>query len=170
RDAAGNAEVGAVGVASTSGTLVPVGADGRPLGPAIMYSDARGSEEAEFLNTIGREYCAKVGGKFSSSSSLAKAVWWYKRRGGKDLRWFLSPADWLSAQLTGRFGVTDFTTALKMGYDGVDLCWPDFALREAGLPPEALPEVVRPGSVIGAVAEEASSLTGLPAGTPVIAG
>lgn len=163
-------KVGAVGITSTSGTLVLVGADGNPITPAIMYSDSRGNQEAEFLNCVAPEYCGKLGVKFSSSSSLAKALWWWKRHKDSRLRWFLSPTDFLNAKLTGQLGVMDFTNALKMGYDLVELRWPDFIQRETDLPVESLPKVVRPGSIIGEVTETAARLTGLPTGTPVIAG
>jgi ribulose kinase len=39
-----------------------------------------------------------------------------------------------------------------------------------GVPDRAMPAVVRPGTQIGAVCPEAAAVTGIPVGTPIIAG
>jgi sugar (pentulose or hexulose) kinase len=61
---------------------------------------------------------------------------------------------------------TDSSHALKTAYDVERDAWPD----ALDLPADALPDVVRPGARLGEVCQAAADATGIPAGTPVIAG
>ena len=84
-------------------------------------------------------------------------------------RYLLSAADWLSGKLSGEFGISDFTNALKLGYDPESASWIE-SVRAAGLPADRLPVVRRPGQPIGQVSKAAAAETGLPPGMPVLAG
>jgi xylulokinase len=84
-------------------------------------------------------------------------------------RYILHPADWLSGKLTGEFGISDFTNALKLGYDPETSSWIG-TVRAAGLPNDLLPVVRRPSEQIGQVNSVAAAATGLPVRTPVLAG
>ena len=68
--------------------------------------------------------------------------------------------------LVGEAVPSDSSHALKSGYDPERECWPPG--RE--LPEGLLPDVVRSGSRLGEVCAAAAEETGIPAGTPVIAG
>jgi len=163
----GEAEVRGVAVTSTSGSLVVADAEGCALRPAILYDDARGVEIAEELNRQGGAQGAPLGPSFS----LVKAAW--VRRQEPELwertRYILHPADWLSGKLTGAFGISDFTNALKLGYDPESSSWIG-AVCAAGLSNDRLPVVRRPAEQIGQVSRVAAAATGLPARTPVLAG
>jgi len=167
KEASGKPELRGVAVTSTSGTLVVTDAEGRPLRPAILYDDGRGMEIAEELNRQGGARSVRLGPSFS----LVKAAW-VERHEAKlweKTRYVLSPADWLSGKLSGEFGISDFTNALKLGYDPESASWID-AVRAVGLPADRLPVVRRPGELVGRVSGVAASETGLPARTPVLAG
>ena len=163
----GEAAISGAAVTSTSGTLVVADAQGRPLRPAILYDDGRGVEIAEELNRQGGSESLRLGPSFS----LVKAAW--VARHEPDLwertRYLLSPADWLSGKLSGEFGISDFTNALKLGYDPERASWIE-SVRAAGLPADRLPVVRRPGQPIGQVSKAAAVETGLPLGMPVLAG
>src|SRR5208337_2500088 len=163
----GDVELRGVAVTSTSGSLVVADAEGRALRPAILYDDSRGGEIAEELNKQGGARSIPLGPSFS----LVKAAW--VRQQEPELwertRYILHPADWLSGKLTGEFGTSDFTNALKLGYDPESRSWIG-AVRAAGLPNDRLPVVRRPAEQIGQVSSVAAAATGLPAGTPVLAG
>jgi sugar (pentulose or hexulose) kinase len=81
----------------------------------------------------------------------------------------LHQADWIGAQFTGRFDVTDESNALKTGYDPVAREWPSW-IAQVGVAPSQLPEVKAVGSIIGQVSAEASRRFGLRAQTLVVAG
>ena len=161
----------AVAVDSTSGTILAISEDGRPLTNAIMYNDARAVGEAEDLSEVGRDLEEALGYRIRPSFSAAKLLWLRRNDGNTfDGAWkFIHAADYVSGRLTGAWAYTDHTNALKTGFDLVRYEWPGF-LGDLGIPPEKLPEVVPPGDQIGCVAGKASAETGIPPGTPVIAG
>ena len=154
----------AVAVDGTSGTLVCASESGAPLVPAIMYNDARAWEEAEALNQEGRSAT-----RFSASFSLAKALWIRRRLPDvfeKTAR-LLHQADWVAGGLSGHYDASDYSNALKMGFDLESDRWPAWLPQEIL---ERLPAVVAPGICTGRVTKRAARLTGLPRGLPVIAG
>ena len=164
-------EIDGVSVDSTSGTVLAVDERGRPLCRALMYNDSRARAEAEILSQAAEELEEKLGYRVSPSFGASKLLWLKRNRSEtfRRARFFLHAADFLNGRLTGSFGVTDHTNALKSCFDLMEYRWPDF-LEELGIPIEKLPSVVRPGTRIGEVCAEASADTGIPEGTPVYAG
>ena len=165
--------VRAIAVDGTSSTLLLADQEGKPLGPALMYDDSRSHEEADFLTCCLRRECApdpvppQQTACLSASSSLAKLLYLYNRN--RHARYALHQADWVSGQLSGRFGISDENNCLKLGYDPVNRCWPDW-LDKTGIPLALFPEPKVPGSEIGTVCETVSKKLGLPADTKIIAG
>lgn len=164
--------IAGVSVVSTSGTVVPVDALGKPLSRAVLYNDRRSEAQAAIVQQAGAELQKKFGYQFGSSFGLPKILWFQQVRPDvfNQARWFLHAADFLSGKLTGKWGVSDSSNALKTGYDLLDLCWPAWIEGELGIPLEQLPRVVLPGQPIGQVCLRAAEETGLPTGTPVYAG
>lgn len=164
-------ELAAVAVDGTSGTLVATGADGAALRPALMYNDPRAAAEAEELNALAGDFCEKLGYRFQSSFALAKIAW-LSRHEPETFRHtarFVHQADYVAARLTGRSGVSDYSNALKTGYDLIAERWPDWLDALPGVR-ERLPEIVPPGTVVGSITADAARQTGLPGGLPVVAG
>jgi len=167
KETSGEAELRGIAVTSTSGTLVVTDPEGRPLRAAILYDDARGVEIADELSRQGGSPSVRLGPSFS----LVKAAW--VARHEPELwdrtRYVLSPADWLSGKLSGEFGISDFTNALKLGYDPERSSWTQ-TVNAVAMLEFRLPMVRRPGEIVGCVSSEAAGETGLPARTPVLAG
>jgi len=160
-----------VAVDGTSGTLVCVDGAGEPVRPGLMYNDGRAGAEAEALNERAGAFCAKLGYRFAASYALAKLLW---VRDNEPQAWArtarcLHQADYAVARLAGRWDVTDYSNALKTGYDLVDGAWPAWLDELEGVR-QRLPEVVAPGERIGEVTPAGATATGLPAGLPVLAG
>ena len=135
--------------------------------PAILYDDSRGGSIAEDLNR--RLLSPDV--RFNSSYSLVKAAWVRQQEPaiwGRACR-LLHPADWLTGKLTGQFDTADYSNALKLGYDVEAGGWSK-AVSWLEFSPQLLPRVVRPGTRVGGVSNQASEETGLSPGTPVLAG
>lgn len=163
--------VAAVCVDSTSGTILAVDRRGRPLGNAIMYNDGRAVKEAALASEAGRQLEQKLGYRINPSFAVAKLLWLRGNRKAlfESAEKFVHAADYISGKLVGHWGYTDHTNALKSCFDLIDYRWPDL-LRNVGIPPEKMPEVVPPGRAIGHVTAWASRQTGIAEGTPVLAG
>lgn len=169
----------ALSVTSTSGTLCLLDAAGEPLIPALMYNDARAGEEAAEVQAAGADLSARLGYRFNPSFALAKLLWLARHRPQVVDRacHIVHAADFLVGRLCGTYHVTDYSNALKTGYDlspraegGFADRWPDFIVEKLNLPVDKLPRVVAPGEVIGTVTPGAAEATGLRAGTLVVAG
>jgi len=150
-------QIRALSVTSTSGTFVVLDAQGRPLRPAILYSDGRATQEAAELGV-------------RPTDPVAKLLWLRRHEPevyGK-VRRIVHAADFVTARLTGRWA-TDWSHALKTGYDVVTLRWSPI-LEKAGVELEMLPEVLRPATPIGPLTRTAAEQTGLHHKTLVVAG
>ena len=160
-------EIGGIAVTSTSGTLVLADSIGRPLRLAILYDDTRAASLAGQFNA-GEDSTIM---RLNASQSLAKAAWVRQNEPAvwDQVSYILHPADWLTSQLTGEFGVSDTSNVLKLGYDPDKKAW-NKAVERVGIASEQLPSVVSPGQKIGSVCNWAARETGLPAETPVLAG
>ena len=159
--------VAGIAVTSTSGSLVLADSRGDPVRPAMLYDDGRSAAVANDLNRRLPAGQAAINASFS----LAKALWVRQEEPSlwKRASHILHPADWLTAKLTGQWGVCDYSNALKLGYDQEKSAW-SAALSLADIPVCLLPTVVAPGQQVGAVSAPASEETGLTAGMPVLAG
>jgi xylulokinase len=160
-----------VAVDGTSGTVVALDAAGAPLRPAMMYNDSRATAEAELLNQAAGDFCRKLGYQFQASFALAKILWLARNEPELFRRaaWFVHQADYVEGRLTGRPGMSDYSNALKTGYDLVDECWPAW-IDSWGPLMERLPRVAAVGSRVGEISAAAAEATGLPQGLPVVAG
>jgi xylulokinase len=171
RHQAGN-QVEAISVTSTSGTILPVDAGGQPLHPALMYNDSRAQAEAEEVQSAGHIQARALGYQFNPSFALSKILWLRYHRPDvfKAADRFIHAADFIVGRLTGEYGVTDFSNALKTGYDLLGDQWPAFIEADLHLPLQKLPVVVRPGALIAPVSPACAAETNLATGIPVLAG
>jgi len=165
-------DIAAVSVTSTSGTLCVLGGEHGHLRRPIMYSDARSVEEAERVQDAGSQVAASLGYRFKPSFALPKILWLknHEPEVFDKAAFFVSPTDYIIGWLTGVWGRTDQTNALKYGYDLLNGRWPEFVGRRLGVPLEKMPAVQMTGEGVGAVLPERASELGLPAGVPVAAG
>ena len=163
--------VAALAVGGTSGTLVCLNDAGEAVRPALMYNDARAGAEAEELCALAADHCRRHGYRFASSFAAARILWLLRHEPETvaATRWFCHQADFIAARLSGRYGFSDYSNALKTGYDLFEERWPDWVEACEGMP-ERLPKVVAPGARLGELSPAAASATGLPAGVAVVAG
>jgi len=159
--------IAAVTVTATSGTIVLVDRNGRPTGPALLYDDRRAAAQAQRAQVLGRgrwEACAlRIGASFA----LAKLAWLADEGALAGAAGAWSAADVVVARLTGAPPVTDWSHALKTGYDAIREEWPADVLDALGIPERLLPPVTAPGARAGSVTAVAAAETGLPRGCEV---
>ncbi|MGW2194900.1 FGGY-family carbohydrate kinase [Streptosporangium sp. NPDC001682] len=162
-------EVRAVAVAATSGTVLLTGRDGRPLTPGLMYDDRRAAGEVERVNAAGAHVWERLGYRRMQPTWALPKLLWLLREAPEGAR-LAHQNDFVNGRLVGREVATDLSNALKTGVDLIEERWPADILDALGVPASVLPEVVRPGTSLGEVCAEAAETTGIPRGTPVIAG
>lgn len=168
-DGPGARAVRGLAICSTSGTVLLAGEGGGALTPALMYDDGRAGEEARLAQEVGEEVWSSLGTRMQPSFGLPKLMW-LLRSGALEPARVMHQADYVASRLAGEPVATDWSHALKTGYDLVNERWPEDVLQRLGVPVEILPPVVRPGSIIGEVSGDAAGHTGFPAGTPIRAG
>jgi xylulokinase len=168
-------EVVAVAISGIGPCLLPVDGSGDPLRPAIMYGiDIRAQKEIdELTERFGFErVLARCGSPLTSQAVGPKMLWlrheepevWSRTKR------FLMAHTFVILRLTGEY-VLDHHSASQ--------CCPLYSIKDAGwidewctdiAPGVEFPRLAWSSEVVGTVTAEASSLTGLPAGIPVVAG
>ncbi len=166
--------ISAIAVTSTSGTVIPLDKDNRPLHNALMYSDKRAAEVAATCENAALKFFGDRHAytHFNASSSLCKMVWFvnhFREKADKIDKW-VHAADFITGKLCGRFDISDETNALKSGYDIFSRSWPDYIYKELPLKKEWLPGVVETGKPIGYLAAGLSKELGLPSYVAVTSG
>ena len=155
-------------------TFVPVDAAGRPLRHAILWLDERSRAQLAALDRrFGHAALHRLTGRPPSmTQSLPKLLWLVEHEPAiaAAAAWIVDVHAFLVHRLTGEW-VTSLACADPMGIvDMARAAWADDLIRDVGLRPDQFCPFVPPGTVLGRVSEEAARTTGLPAGTPVVAG
>jgi xylulokinase len=155
--------------------LVLCDSDLRPLRPAIMYGiDTRATVEIESLTAeLGEENIFEQAGTRLSSQAVGPKLEWVRNNEPEVFErargWYGSNS-YIAAKLTGEYAL-DHHTASQCDpmYATRDFEWNlPWAQRICGHLP--LPRLLWPSEVVGEVHAAASASTGVPVGTPVIAG
>jgi xylulokinase len=167
--------VAAVGVSGIGPCVVPCDADDVPLRPAILYGvDTRAEREvAELGERLGEAAIIRRSGSALSSQALGPKLAWLRRNEPevwrRMRRWHMA-SSFAVARLTGAW-VLDHHSASQCDplYDLAACDWNrEWAeLVAPGLP---LPPLAWPAEIVGTVHAAGAAATGIPLGTPVVAG
>ena len=165
-------DIVAISVTSTSGTIIPLDKNNAPLHNAIMYSDPRSAEEANFCKKVALAEHSNGYTAFNASSGLPKMLWFLNRYPDKaeQLGRFIHAADFIIAQLCGRYDVTDYTNALKSGYDVRKKEWPAYLWEKLPIQKDWLPTVQPAGTIVAKILPALATALGLPKTIQVVAG
>jgi xylulokinase len=167
--------VSAVGVSGIGPCVAPCDGEDRPLRPAILYGiDTRATAEiAELERRLGPDaILARCGSALSAQAVGPKLLWLARHEPGvfgAMRRWHMA-SSFVVGRLTGRW-VLDHHSASQCDplYDLDAAAWAtDWATEVA--PSLTLPDLAWPGEVVGVVHDGGAQATGIPAGTPVVAG
>lgn len=162
---AGWPPIRSMAVTSTSGTVIPVDQHYRPLHAALMYGDQRSKEEAHL--------CTEAAGKAMNTSYGLPKMLWYMRKypeQAERIRLWCHAVDYVTGKLSGAWGTTDYTSALKSGYDPEANAWPAYLSSKLNIPADRLPKAIAPGEIVGRLSDEVRERTGLPSAVRVVAG
>lgn len=158
-------QVRRIAVDGTSGTLLLIDESGAPLTPGLMYNDARAQAEAKAVAGVA----PPESGAHGATSALAKLLHLLGKGTASTAHRAVHQADWIAGCLAGKHGISDENNALKLGYDPVTRSWPAW-LAGLGVPPELLPRVAAPGTVIATMSPAVARAFGFSSGTEICAG
>lgn len=168
-------EVAAVCASGIGPCLLPAGANGQPLRPAILYGiDTRAAREIEELTErYGAETILERCGSPLTTQAVGPKLLWLRRNEPEvweRMRYLLMASSFIVYRLTGKY-VLDHHSASQCDplYDIEKNRWIEEWADEIA-PGLALPRLLWPPEVAGKVTPAAAELTGIPAGTPVAAG
>lgn len=141
-----------------------VDGDGQPLTDGLLYGDRRAAHEVAAVEDA-------LGIRLTGDEVTPRLLW---LRRAAPAAWqraacVVGPAGYVALRLTGRVMI-DPNSAARWGGIASGADWDDEALARLDVPRSMLPKVLAPTAVVGRVTPEASAATGLPAGTPVVAG
>jgi sugar (pentulose or hexulose) kinase len=168
--------IAAVAVVNQRETVAVTDAQDRLLRPAILWLDERRKDEvATLCRKVGHERLHAITGKPHDWAPAIYSLAWMadaEPQLFREIRHVYEPHAWLVRKLTGQF-VTSWASADPLGaFDIHKHRWAQDVLQALpiALDGDCFPAASAPGTVLGSVSASAEALTGLPAGTPVVAG
>jgi sugar (pentulose or hexulose) kinase len=168
------ARVGAVAISNQRESFAQFDAKNRVLRPGTLWLDERAHVEAkELAQQIGAEKLHRISGKPSDvTPCITRCRWLAKNMPGvwKKTAMTAEVHGVLTHFFTGHWH-TSTASADPMGLIDMErFDWSDELLAAVKLSRSQLPKLFRPGDVMGEVTAAAAQLTGLKAGTYVVAG
>ncbi|TQM02156.1 FGGY-family carbohydrate kinase [Pseudonocardia kunmingensis] len=166
--------VDGVAVSGIGPAVLLTDAEDRPLRPAILYGiDTRAEREIAAQNErFGSDVLLTSVGNLLTSQAVGPKLAWVAAHEPESFartRRIYSAPGWIVRRLTGAYVLDHYSAS------GSD---PLYELRArgwwepgwAGLDRLERPQLAWPGEVVGTITREAADATGLPSGTPVLAG
>jgi xylulokinase len=167
-------EIAAVGLTGQMHGMVALDAKGRTLRSCIMWNDQRSFRECEEITrTVGESEVLRITGNPVLAGFTAPKVLWVKNNEPEvfsSIDKIVLPKDYIRYKLSSEF-FTDVSDASGTSLlDVGNRKWSSDMLDALGWAHKWMPEVTESTEATAKVSEEASALTGLAVGTPIIAG
>ena len=165
------ATVAGISISTAMHGLVGLDGEGRPLTRLITWADVRAAAAATRLRAEHAQLHARTGTPLHPMAPLAKLVWWREQRPDTfaAVRRWAGHKELVLERLTGEWAV-DHSLASGTGLLDLErLEWDAEALEVAGIGTDRLARLIPTTEVFG-LSAAAAERTGLPAGTPVVAG
>jgi xylulokinase len=168
------AQVGGVGLTGQMHGLVLLDAAGEVLRPAILWNDQRTQAQCDEIHQhIGRERFIQITGNVALPGFTAPKILWVKENESDvyaRTAHVLLPKDFVRYKLTGAFAMDKADGSGTVLMDLRKRDWSDEVLAALEIPRAWMPPLYEGTQITGRVSSEAAAVTGLKAGTPVMAG
>ncbi len=166
-----------VAALSLSGQMhgsVFVDRSGQVIRRPLLWCDVRTAEEVRAINeAVGRQRMVAIAGSPAMEGFTAPKVLWLRRHEPAHfdrIASVLLPKDYVRFRLTGELATEVSDAAGSAMFDVERGVWAPEVLEVVGLRPDQLPRVLRSVDVAGGLTRAAAEASGLPPGTPVVAG
>jgi xylulokinase len=174
RTGSSGADVGAIGLTGQMHGAVLVDGRGEAIRPAILWNDQRTGDECDAIRDIvGRKHLIEVTGNDALTGFTAPKLLWVMRHEPENwgrVRHILLPKDYVRARLTGEYALDKAGGSGTILFGLAERTWSSEILDALGIDPGLLPPTFEGPDVTGSITAEAAAVTGLRAGTPVVAG
>jgi len=166
--------ISCIGLSGQMHGAVLLDAGGAVLRPSIIWCDQRTGAECRWLDdTVGRDRLLQLTSNPALTNfTLTKLLW--VRRHEPDVwnrvRHVLLPKDYIRFQLSGEHAIDVADASGTLMLDVTHRRWSREMLDAAGVDERLLPAVFESPAISARVSREAAGLTGLSAGTPIVAG
>ncbi len=168
------AEVEAIGLTGQMHGAVLLDDAGAMIRPAILWNDQRTAAECdEIRSRVGPERLVAITGNDAITGLTAPKLLWVRRHEPANwarVRHVLLPKDFLRLRLTGEFAMDKADGAGTLLFDLALRTWSPEILAALDLDPGLFPPTFEGPEITGTISAAAATLTGLRAGTPVVAG
>jgi xylulokinase len=166
--------VAAIGLTGQMHGLVLLDNSGCVLRPAILWNDQRTGAQCDEIRTrLGFEKLVRITGNNALTGFTAPKILWVQQNEPDvyaRVRRILLPKDYIRYRLTGEYALDRAGGSGTILFDLHKRTWSDEVVAALGIPMEWLPLTFEGPQVTGEVSQQAAALTGLRAGTPVVAG
>ncbi len=167
-------EVAAVGLTGQMHGAVLLDAADEVLRPAILWNDQRTAAECDAIRlAVGPERLIEITGNDALTGLTAPKLVWV--RDHEPAVWgriahLLLPKDYVRLRLTGEHAIDRADAAGTLLLDLAARDWSAEVVEALGIDPAWLPRTLEGPEISGRISAGAAAATGLPAGTPVVAG
>jgi len=166
-------DIAGIGVTSFGETFVCVDEEGKPLCPAMLYTDPRGAEECKWLvDRLGAKHIAEITGVTAHEMYGLPKILWIKKNEPEifeKTKHILQMEDFVVYTLTGN-AVIDYSLATRsMAFDINTLSWSEEILSVAGIDKSLFSKPVPTGTDAGEITEAIATKTGLNKKTRIVA-
>ena len=166
--------IACIGLSGQMHGAVLLDEDGGVLRPSIIWCDQRTETECRWLNeTIGPQRLLDfTSNPALTNFTLTKLLWVraHEPDTWSRVRHVLLPKDYVRFQLSGEYAIDVADASGTLMLDVARRCWSREMLDGAGIDPRVLPAVFESPAICARVSRDAAAVTGIPAGTPIVAG
>lgn len=172
----GHAEgnIAAISFSNQMHGCICVDQNGRPLHPAMIWSDQRASAELRWLEEhVGQRSVYDITGhRLNTGYTLEKLMWIRAMRPQvyRDTYKVLHTKEYIAFKMTGQFATEPTDASGTHLYDLRKGDWSHTIFDATGLDVEKMPPLKKTTDVVGTVSPAAAEELGLPAGVPVVCG
>lgn len=168
------ASVAGIGLTGQMHGLVMLDGRGEVLRPAILWNDQRAEAECDEIRAaVGRSRLIEITGNDALTGFTAPKILWIRNNEPEvydATATVLLPKDYVRFRLTGEYAMDKAGGSGTILFDLATRDWSTDVVHELGIDRSWLPETFEGTAVTGGVVSEASDLTGIPVGTPVVGG
>jgi xylulokinase len=166
--------IAAIGLTGQMHGAVMLDASGAVLRPSLIWCDTRTQPQCDWLTEkIGYEKLIELTCNPALPNFTLTKLLWVKQHEPEifaRIRHIMCPKDYVRYRLTGEFAIDVQEASGTLLLDVTHRCWSKEVAEAAGIPESWLPKVYESPEVCARISEGAAGLTGLAAGTPVVAG